>query len=209
MNKYMVSQDRSEIVEIEGLPAAIEFAENLFKQVADGKETTFTVENEDGYLIAAITNRRIFGHFFKQTWGGPRGDDAITVGEEKFDALNAILLLEDKDFVRLSDNHAIVDDLGRAHIDWPGPGVVHIVDAVCAYFCVDELCKITPEARAYARKRVNPQPPTEAVITLTIQATLRVEPGASVSDAIRQLDYSLRTNTTGVTIIETRTIAVD
>ena len=43
---------------------AVEVANNLLSDCCD--PTTITVENEDGYVPASVTNRRTIGEFVKQ-----------------------------------------------------------------------------------------------------------------------------------------------
>lgn len=203
MAEYTINQDGGRYDEIQGLNEAIALAEVLLGGVPAGDESTFTVESEDGYLLASVTNRRIVGSFTKQQWGGRKGDDAIHIGDEDFDATDNILLMNHEDLVELDDNDDSSDNIGREHIDWSGPCSVNIVDAVCAYFGVSDVRDITPEALDFARQRANPQPASKEVITLSVKLYLRVAPGASVSEFIENLDYSVVSNTAGVTVSNT------
>lgn len=206
MADYTINQDGGHYDEVQGLNEAIDLAEELLGGVPPGDESTFTVENEDGYLLASVTNRRIVGSFNKQQWGGRKGDDAIYIGEESFDATDAILLLEHKDLMCMKDQTESTDDIGREHIDWSGPCYVHIETAICSYFGVNDLQEITPEALSFARQRANPQPATEEVITLSVKLHLRVAPGASVSEFIENLEYSVVSHTAGVTVSNTEIV---
>jgi hypothetical protein len=209
MAEYGVQQDKGYYTKIEGLNEAIRIAEELLGELPAGDESTFTVEDESGYLLASVTNRHIVGSFNKQQWGGHKGDDAIYIGEESFDATAAILLLEHKDLVCMKDQSESTDDIGREHIDWSGPCYVHIEDSICAYFGVDDLQEITPEALSFARQRANPQPAEEQVVMLSVKLSLRVTSGASVSDFIENLDYSVISNTAGVTVRDTEIVGSD
>ncbi|WP_087863938.1 hypothetical protein [Comamonas thiooxydans] len=206
MANYTIYQDGGHYTETEGLNAAIELAEELLGGVDKNTETTFTVENADGYLLAAVTNRRIMGTFHKQQWGGHRGNDTIDIDEESFDATNAILLLDHKDLMRLQDRHTSSDDIGLQHIVWTGPYCVQITEAICSYFGVSYIGHITPEALMLARNREKAQPPVAQVVTLSIKLNLLVTPGASVSEFIEDLDYSVVSNTAGVTVSSTEIV---
>jgi hypothetical protein len=206
---YAIKQDGGYYDAIQSLQEAIELAEALLGGVLEGEESTFTVEDENGCLKAAVTNRRIVGFFIKQEWGGRKGNDSIHISEDEFDATNAILLMRHAYLAELQDHDESSDIIGRAHIDWPGPCYVNVVDSVCSFFGVSEIRDITPEALAYARNRANPHPPAEATITLNIKLNLRVTAGASVNDFIENLDYSVISNTVGVTVSNTEIIDCD
>jgi hypothetical protein len=203
---YSIYQDRGHHADVADVNEAIELADVLLGGVNDGEKATFSVENKDRHLLASITNRRIIGSFVKQQWGGRKGNDAIHVGDEEFDATDAILLTPHEEVMELRDGAETSDNFGRAHIDWSGPCEVHIVGPVCDYFGVGNIEEITPEALAFAKNRANPQPATEETITLSIKLQLRMAPGAQVSDFIENLDYSMASKTVGVTITNTEIV---
>lgn len=193
----------------ESLDEAIGLAEKMMDSISQGEEitcrqeATVTVENEDGCLLAAVTNRRIVGSFTKQQWGGRKGDDAIYIGEETFDATDAVLLMAHDDLVKVKDCDESSDNIGRKFVDWNGPCYVSIEDNICDYFGAYSIDDITPEALAYARARANPQKPVEEVVTLTIKVKVRVMPGASKQEFIENLNYSVTSNTAGITVADT------
>lgn len=197
---YAIFQDGGHYDDVKGLGTAIALAEELLGGVPVGEDATFSVESKDGILMAVASNRRITGRFIKQQWGGRKGDDAIFIGEEEFDATDDILRLKHERLVELDDNAESSDEIGRAHVDWAGPCDVRLVDSVCAYFGVSSLEDITAAALEYARNRENPQEAETAEVTLTVQLKLRVSPGASVEAFLQNLDYSVTSNTTGVTV---------
>lgn len=206
---YAIFQDGGYYDDVKGLGSAIELAEELLGGVPEGQDATFSVESKEGLLMAAVSNRRITGRFIQQQWGGRKGDDAIFVGEEEFDATDDILLMEHERLAELDDNDESSDEIGRAHVDWAGPCEVRLVDSVCAYFGVNSLEDITPAALAYARNRANPQEAETTEVTLNIQLKLRVSPGASVDEFRQNLDYSVTSNTTGVTVSYAKLVESD
>ncbi|ART57226.1 hypothetical protein CBP36_20175 (plasmid) [Acidovorax carolinensis] len=89
--------------------------------------------------------KRILGVFTKQVWGGRKGNDAIFVAEESFDATDAVLKLPHAAFIELQDNHESTDEIGRSVVDWCGPCEVCCVDSILEFFGVDSLEDVTPE----------------------------------------------------------------
>lgn len=203
---YEVKQDGAHYDNFSELNTATELAEELLGAVPNWQESVFTVENDDGYLLAAVTNRRIEGTFTKQAWGGRKNDQALFVDSVLFDATAAVLSMDHAVLMRLKDSDESSDELGRAHVQWDGPNEVSVVDEVLEYFGVDELTQITPEALLYARNRENPQPAQEQTITLSIKVKVRVIPGASTEDFVSNLDYSISSNTVGVVVLDTEVV---
>ncbi|MYM92365.1 hypothetical protein [Duganella vulcania] len=203
---YTIKQDGNYYNELQDLHTAINLADDFLGSMPGAEETTFTVENHEGYLMAVVTNRRIIGAFTKQQWGGRKGDEAIHIGEESFDATDTILLLPHKEIVELDDNDESSDEIGRLHVSWSGPFFVRIVDAVCAYFGVTDVEEITPEALAYAKARANPQQPKEQTVTLGFKLQLRVQPGASVHDCIQDMGCTFTSNSVGVVVLSSERI---
>lgn len=206
---YSVLQDGGHYDDLDDLNTAINLAEELLGAVPQGEEATFTVENEDGKLLASATNRRIIGRFLKQQWGGRKNDDAIACGEEDFDATDAILLMDRKDLIELEDGSESTDRIGQDHISWHGPCEVTLTDSICEFFGVSSVEEITDEALAYARNRLNPQPADTQTVTLTLKVKIRVAPGTSVSEFIENLDYSVISNTVGITVQNTEIVDCD
>jgi len=186
------------------LPTAATAAELLLEKCIE--PTTFAIVDENGRLMAAVTNRRIEGVFLKQEWGGHKGDTAIEHGEETFDATDAILLMDHEEVLALTDNSQNTDAVGKAHVQWDGPHDVHLADAISDYFGVELLDAITPEALAFAKARANPQEPIMETVTLSIRVKLRMAPGADVQEFIDNLDYSVKSKTTGMVVTEAEII---
>lgn len=205
MTMYAINQDGGHYDDLADLNEAIGLAEELLGGMQPGTEATFTVENEDGYLMAAVTNRRIVGSFNKETYD-EHGRACVYMGTEEFDATDTVLLLEHAQLVELQDGYENTDHIGKQYIDWAGPCSVSLVDAICDYFGVGDLEDITPEALLDARNRAHPQPQVERTLTLTIKVTVRVSSGASVDAFVENLDYSLTSNTAGVVVAATEIV---
>lgn len=204
MSEYFICQDGGQYNDegIQDLNAAIDLAVELQASLASDL-TTFTVENEDGYMLACITNRRITGKFTKQSW---QGDEAIAVERADFDATDYVLLMKGSDLRALVDRRESADDLGLAHVSWDGPFEVEVVDSICEYFGVSGLEDISDETLAYAKDRLNPQPVTEQTLELTIKVKIRIANGAEVSDFVENLDYSVISHTAGITVQDTELV---
>lgn len=153
--------------------------------------------------LDSITVQRITGRFMKQTWGGRKGDDAVPCGHEDFDATDHILLMSPYDVRALQDGCDNTDEIGTAHVTWDGPHDVLITDSIRMFFGVESLEEITDEAFAAAKQRLNPQPATEQTVTLSLKVKIRVAAGSAVSDFIEELDYSVASNTVGITVLDT------
>lgn len=185
MPGYTILQDGGEYDTLKDLPHAVELAEELLGGVMPEQLSTFTVVDEDGALKASVTNRRIIGTFFKQHW---RDDnEPVDIGRVEFDATDAILLMTLVDLHALEDRDDSTDAIGGNHVQWAGPFEVEIVESICLYFGVDDLCAITDEALTYARGRANPAPWGESVEVLTVRVRIRRAPGVSVAEAISAL----------------------
>lgn len=207
MAEYNIKRNGEHYGEVYGFNEAIAVAETVLDRTRDDKRTTVTVENKDGYLLASVTNRRIEGRFYKQHWGGYNGDDAIDVGEEIFDATDAVLLMSHEALLEMHDNRDSSDRIGWEHVSWAGPRYVRIVDSICAYFGVDDIHHITPDAFEFARQRVNPRSATYETITLSVTLQVRVAPGASSAGFVERMDSSFISNTPGVTVSDARIVA--
>ena len=136
MSVFDVLQDQGHYATVGNLEEAISLAETLLGGVQEGEETTFTVHDGQGRLMAAVTNRRIIGTFHKQRWGGWKNDQAISCGDQRFDATDAVLLLEPNQIVELASMYELNDSIGRDHVEWDGPFDVYLDEAVCAFFGV-------------------------------------------------------------------------
>lgn len=148
-----------------------------------------------------IADSRIIGTFIKQA-----GDDAISIGEESFDATDAILLMPYSDVVAIKDYDDSSDKLGREHVQWNGPYAVRIVGSILEYFGVTSLDDVTPESLESAKQLVNPQPAQECTLTLTIKVNVRIANGVGLNDFIENLDYSIVSNTAGAVVTGTEII---
>ena len=178
-------------------------------QACPGSTATFAIWSPADKLVAALSTERITGVFYKQVWGGRKGDDAVTVGEEHFDATDHILNMAPDAVRSLEDCDDETDEVGRSHVSWDGPCSVHVVTSLCDFFGVEDVEDITDEALAFAKQRLNPQPATEQTLTLSIQVKISVAPGANVSEFIENLDYSVTSNTHGITVRDTEIVDSD
>lgn len=206
MTTYTIYQDGGHYSELEDLDQAIGLVEDFLDGTAE--ETTFTVRDDCGEVVASVTNRRIIGQFVKQAWGGRKGDDAIFVEEVEFDATSAVLNMHWNEFNALKDNDITSDAVGRSLVDWNGPFEVKLVDQVCAYFGVEKIGRITPTHLFYARTRSCPQ--IEEVVTLTIRVKVKLpklgseeETNDLLSSFVDDLDYEVRSDTVGVEVVST------
>lgn len=95
-----------------------------------------------------VFEKRIVGVFTKQAWGGRKGDDAIFVSDEQFDATDAVLKLSHAELIELQDNHESTDEIGRSIVGWDGPCEVRLVGSIQSYFGVESIEDVTPEMLA-------------------------------------------------------------
>lgn len=173
------------------------------------KNSKTAVHNANGISPTATAHPRIIGRFMKQTWGGRKGDYAIPCGHEDFDATDHILLMKPDAIRALVDGSENTDVIGCAHVSWDGPHEVAITDSIRYFFGVDDLEEITDEAIAEANHRLSPQPAIEQIVTLEIKVKVRVAPGASVGEFIENLNYSVTSNTVGITVNDTEIVDAD
>lgn len=197
------------------LDEAIHYAEDLLAALATVSEdegvafTVRTEDHEDFRLLASITNERVTGNFLKQKWGGRKNDDAIWCGEDEFDATDHVLLMPLDQIIELEDGSESTDELGRAHVPWDGPCEVNVVDSIKSFFGVSDLEDISEEALEYARRRIDPAAPMDAVITIEVKVRVKVAAGASLSDFIDEMEYSVRSNTNGVRVVDTEIVGTN
>ncbi len=203
---YSVFQDFGHYSDFPLLHEATSTIEGLIGLVEEGYESTFTVEDANGRVLASITNRRIIGRITKQSWGGRKGDDAIFVAEEDFDATDAILLMDYDDLIKIEDNDESSDSIGTDHVSWSGPHEVRITDSICAFFGVNEIDEITRENFEYVRAERNPQASTEVVMNVTSEIRLRVAPGVSVESIAANLEIVITSQTPGIFIAGSKLI---
>lgn len=204
---FTINQNGGKYDSLPDLNVAIGLAEELLGAVPAGEQCTFTVEDEDGKVLAALSNRRITGTFVQQAWGGRKNNEAVYCGvEPPFDATDAILLMDYAELIELEDGSESSDAVGQAHVQWSGPCEVRITTSICEYFGVSAVEEITPEALAYARRRLDPQPAAETVVSLSIRVKVRVAPGACVQSFIENMDYSVVSKTAGVVVSHTEIV---
>jgi hypothetical protein len=162
--------------------------------------TTFSIEDENGKLLALVSNRRITGVFTKQTWGGRKGNDALHAGTEEFDATDFVFLMSYDDLQTLQDNSETTDWVGSEHIEWDGPHEVVLTESICDYFGVSAIEDITEEALAFARKASGVVAPREETLTLSVNLSVFVTRGGNVDDFIRDMYLKLASQTPGVKV---------
>ncbi len=176
---------------------AVDHAKKLLEGFdPEQEEVVFSIANEDDYLLAVVNNCRIRGTFYKQRWND--NDYAVDMGEEEFDATNAILLMDLDELQALEDNDDSTDYIGKDFIDWDGPHYVTIVMSILGYFGVESLREITEEALVFARAFANAQPAREVPIQVALQATLLLQPGVDLEETLENLRFSLRSEIPGV-----------
>lgn len=180
--------------------SAIANAKDLLSRAPAGEECTFTVMNEDGYLIASITNRRIMGIFKKQEWSGAKKDHAMTVAEQGFDATSLILRLPRSELVKLEDDDESTDRIGTEVISWDGPYVVNLVDSILDFFGIEDLNEITDEALQYAREAFPPIKQVEEVIQVVLDIRVKRFENISFERVAQGLKYQVSPETPGVTV---------
>ena len=183
---------------------AIVFAKSRIPHPEKESKVTLSIRDENDYLLASITNRKIIGEFVKENWTDH--DGVYTVGTEEFDATSAVLHMDHSHLIEVYDKEETSVYIGRQHINWNGPCSVHITDNICRYFGVEDIEEITPEAIEFARKRANLQPLTKQVITLSIKVYAHVAPDASIDEFVDNLDYSILSETPGISVFDTEII---
>lgn len=171
--------------------------------VAAGEQATVTVFC-DGELVAFHTNRRIDATFHKQQWGGKRGDDAIYIGEEAFDATGIILQLPLEQIHEMEDRCDASDAVGRQCVAWDGPCYVEgFENSILAYFGELDTSDITEKHLELARAIEKPVPSEHATVELTIKVKVRKAAFADLQDFLDNLDYSVKSNTAGIIVDDT------
>jgi len=126
------------------LPEAVSFASRYHG--LRKPDITLTVEIEGtGVPVASFSTRRIMGDFRKQHWGGSKGNDAISCGEDRFDATLYVLSMPYEQVIGVRDDHDTSDIIGSAHVDWHGPSRVEITNSMCDFFGVSKLAEISPD----------------------------------------------------------------
>ena len=212
MTTYTLNQDLGHYTEDEDLDRVIGLAEDFLG--SSSVPTTFTVVDDSGQVVAVITNRRIVGEFTKQQWCGRKDDLAMFVEDVEFDATDAVLTMTLEEIQMLEDGSENTDELGRGHVQHDGPCEVAVVESILAFFGVDELHKLTDDALRYARNRLNPREVVEAAVELTIKVVVRMpkpetaeERAAMIESFVDNLDYSVLSNSVGVTVKNTEITA--
>lgn len=138
-------------VEIHAWPEEVQSALNAvdgkaqlaFDQKLQGKVSNYIETQQKD-----VFEKRIVGVFTKQAWGGRKGDDAIFVSDEQFDATDAVLKLSHAELIELQDNHESTDEIGRSIVGWDGPCEVRLVGSIQSYFGVESIEDVTPEMLA-------------------------------------------------------------
>lgn len=208
--KYTVLQAGWDAAIFHDVNEAISYARELVPVTGVGESDagqapepmTATVrEYDSNALVASVTNRRIMGVFTKQVWGGRKGDDAITVGTEDFDATDDVLALSLEQLLALEDNDASTDGIGLEHVDWDGPFAVELVGPICKFFGVTRLDEITQQALEFMRREFRQEPEVSVTLELTVKVLVKKPASASTKDFINDLGYRLVSNTPGVQVM--------
>ena len=172
------------------LALAEQTAEQLLTSLPDNVAATYAVHNAAGTLLAVRSDRKIEGTILCQAWGGRKGNDAILVREETFDATSHLLLMSLAKLHGLHDGDESTDDVGRHHVAWEGPCEVSIVDSLADYFGVDLLEDITAEALESVRAWAKPEPRRTSRLALSVNVELS-HPGLMPLDVLRHLHVNV------------------
>lgn len=184
---------------IEGLAEATRIAQHLLAVASQNCPATFSVVNEDGYLVAVATNRRIVGNFGKEEWDSR--NNAVGLGDEPFDATDYVLRMSLEQLHALADRSETSDVVGQDHVAWNGPCSVTIERAVCDYFGVGELAEVTPEALASAKAAHVPADTGEQLVTLTVQVTVRAASGATPAELASLLTCTVHSHSAAAAVL--------
>lgn len=208
---YQICQDGGEYDEVESLGKALSIAEVL---LGDASDSVFTISDDDGRVVATLSNKRIVGEFIKQRWAGLNDDIAANVAVVKFDATDYVLLLPYEKLVALNDDaFEQWDEIGRQHVDWAGPFEVYLLDEICDFFGVEEIADITPENHAFVCSRYLPQPHKKAVVNLNLRLDLNVAPRQEIQEIMSLIVHNIESRVPGITIhnrsITSGTVAMD
>jgi hypothetical protein len=183
-------------------------AENLLSELPEDEKKTYLIRKLEGRPVGSISNRRIIGLYKKQEWDG--NDYAILVGEVEFDATDVVLNLPLDDIREMADNSEDSDNVGNQCVEWHGPHVVHIEDAIMEYFGVEDLSEITEELLVFAREREKPKQKIVETMTLTVKLNVLMSEQEDeearqqlLSEVVENLDYDFTSNTPGAIIQST------
>lgn len=205
---FSIVRDGDEVGPHSDKGKAIAEAYRLLSQLPEPGPATFAVfdvSGDDPKLVASVTNRRIIGTFYKQFWGGRKGDDALPCGEEEFDGTNEVLMADLERLHGIEDNSETTDEIGM--VEWSGPRYVEIVDSICRYFGVDDVEDITQEALEFARERENPQQASEETATLTVKLRIRASKDVDLESVLSEMDYRFSSATAGAVIAGSEIVA--
>jgi hypothetical protein len=89
------------------------------------------------------TTDSIIGRFEKQRWVGTRANRAEEIETVEFDATAYIVNMPAAAIRKVEDCNYSTDDIGSAHVDHDGPFSVCIEQAICTFFGVEAVSKIT------------------------------------------------------------------
>lgn len=202
--KYNLYQDAGLYDSFDDLNRAIDLAESLLKSTEG--ETTFTVQDLDGQVIASFSNRRITGSFVKQKWTGRDGREMAQVfSEEEFDATDHILLMDYDYFKKIKDGDDSSDEVGNQFIQWDGPFDVNIHSSIEDYFGIAPE-EVTRQHFEFVKNRVNPKPAEEDTVEVTFKLKIRKNLPAETQGVINDIEYSFMSQTPGVIIVDSEMV---
>lgn len=142
--------------------------------------------------------KKIVGTFTKQVWVGPKRDQAMTVGEVKFDATRAVLSLGIEDIRFLKDNDFSSDEIGRTCVEWDCPFEVCLVESVVEFFGLDQtespeiaLEALTREQLDAARAEFGPLEPNNATLDLSLKVAYALN-GEAIQTVRENLERMVR-----------------
>lgn len=200
-DKFTTQVDGDDIADHGTAADAIAFARDRFAtQRAAGDLVTVCVVDPSGAPFDWRSNRRIRGTFTKQAWGGRKGDDAVFVGQEAFDATTQVLLLDLAEIHALRDYHDTTDAIGSSVVSWEGPFEVVLIDSMLTFFGVRRVRDITEQHVQFARAIYAPVHSTEYDVEVVLKVRVRNGEGISITDVIDGLRYSAHSTLPGAVI---------
>jgi hypothetical protein len=186
--------------EVRGLSQAIEVAEKLLEVLDNGLSMTYTVEDEQGYLFASVSNRRIIGMLsLPEESTGSKHRAPRPAEDIRIDATSTVLRTSREKLIELKDNDESTDRLfGNEYLNY-----VKIEESIKSFFGVKSLQGVTSEALLYARNNEYSPRPSASVISLSFNVSLQVERGGNLQNFIDKINKSILSETEGMLVIRT------
>jgi hypothetical protein len=168
------------------LDEAIKMMEKTLETTADGIKTTITVETEEGYVMASVTNRRITALIPCASTGN--GESCTAPKSVTFDMTAMVLQM------LLDEIHDIKDaELSRS---------------VCAFFGVKTPDCITLRAVNFARERENSKTGHEETITLEVKVKVKFNADRSLTDFMENFTLEVKPQVAGISVVMIEDVTV-